>query len=59
MKARVVMELNLDPLSHDQRKIEFQLRTALCLLAHPDSTLQVEAAPVLGVVLESVELEEP
>lgn len=57
MKAKVELTLTLDPLVDDKRKIEFELRTAMCLLAHGDLANQPKSAPIVGVTIDHVEFE--
>jgi len=55
MNAIVVLRLDLD--SKDAKEAEFQLRTALCLMAHPDCSVQPRNAKIQKVVIESVIME--
>lgn len=57
MKATAVIKFNLDPLVEETSKIEFDLRLALCLLAHPDCEVQVESAPIKRVEIEDLWVE--
>jgi len=56
--ATVTLSLDLDPLTDDKNKMEFDLRVALCLLAHEDCNVQVESAPITAVRIEEMKWQE-